>query len=69
MDIQEMITQLLGSAEKEPEILQELVEHPYSTIRKVTGLSPTQFVRESNREMEAPPPEEVTVPNTSASRG
>ncbi|MGI6221273.1 MAG: hypothetical protein ACOYIP_05335 [Coriobacteriales bacterium] len=38
MDIQEMITKLLGSAEKEPQVLQELVEHPYSTIRKVTGL-------------------------------
>lgn len=38
MDIQQMISMLLGSAEKNPNILSNLVEHPYSTIREVTGL-------------------------------
>ncbi|MBR2522046.1 MAG: hypothetical protein IKE61_02830 [Coriobacteriales bacterium] len=38
MDIQDMISMLLGSAQKEPDILSQLVEHPYSTIRGVTGL-------------------------------
>ena len=38
MDIQDMIQMLLGSAQKEPDILSQLVEHPYSTIRGVTGL-------------------------------
>ena len=38
MDIQEMISMLLGSAQSDPSILGNLVEHPYSTIRNVTGV-------------------------------
>ena len=37
MDIQNVLQQVLGAAAKNPDLLANLVQHPYSTIGNITG--------------------------------
>ena len=38
MDIQSIVGSLIGLAQDNPSILGSLVEHPYSTVRNVSGV-------------------------------
>ena len=38
MNTQDIVQQLIGSVTSNPDLLSNLVEHPYSTIRETTGL-------------------------------